>query len=160
MMQTKQTQTGYPSIDRTHLKGLKYFERHPIIPNLSISNAIDLMFMFSGKKPVIDCLDLKVNHKQFKADANILAKAFLQLGVKAGDIIAVSMPNFYQAVAVFKAANRIGVVVTFLNPYASDDELIRYLEKYDAPILINYDKDQAYNEEIKAKSKIRYTPTI
>lgn len=160
MMQTKQTQTGYPSIDRTHLKGLKYFERHPIIPNLSISNAIDLMFMFSGKKPVIDCLDLKVNHKQFKTDANVLAKAFLQLGVKAGDIIAVSMPNFYQAVAVFKAANRIGAVVTFLNPYASDDELIRYLEKYDAPILINYDKDQAYNEEIKAKSKIRYIITL
>ena len=155
-MQTEKKLTGYPSIDKTHLSGLKYFERHPIIPNLSISNAIDLMFMFSGEKPVIDCLDLQVTHKQFKEDGIILAKAFLQLGIKAGDIIAVSMPNFYQAIAVFKAANRIGAIVTFLNPYASDDELIRYLEKYDAPILINYDKDQEYNASIKAKSKVHY----
>lgn len=159
-MQTKQSLTGYPSIDKTHLKGLKYFERHPIIPNLSISNAIDLMFMFSEEKPVIDCLDLKVNHKQFKSDGIILSKAFLQLGIKAGDIIVISMPNFYQAIAAFKAANRIGAVVTYLNPYASDDELIRYLEKYDAPILINYEKDQVYNKNIKEKSKIRHIITL
>ncbi len=152
--------TGYPSIDKTHLKGVKFFERHPIIPNLSISNAIDLMFAFKGSTPVFDCLDLKVNHKQFREDAQILAKAFLCLGVKPGDILAVSMPNLYQSVAIFKAANRIGVVVTFLNPYASDDEILRYLAKYNSPILINYDKSPTYNEKIKSASNVRYIITL
>ena len=25
--------TGYPSIDKTHLEGTKFLERHPIIPS-------------------------------------------------------------------------------------------------------------------------------
>ena len=35
--------TGYPSIDKTHLKGISYFKRNPLIPNLSVSNAFDLV---------------------------------------------------------------------------------------------------------------------
>lgn len=70
------------------------------------------------------------------------------------------MPNLYQAVAVFKAANRIGAVVTFLNPYASDDEILHYLDKYNSPILINYDKSHTHNKKIKSASKLKYIITL
>ena len=36
-------ETGYPSIDKTHLKGEKFFDIHPIIPSMSIYNALNLI---------------------------------------------------------------------------------------------------------------------
>ncbi len=47
-----------------------------------------------------------------------LSKSFKELGVKTGDIITVSMPNFSQAIIVYLAANRIGAITTFLNTFA------------------------------------------
>lgn len=158
MEQTKRT--GYPSIDKLHLKGTTYFDRHPFVPNMSISNALDFLFLFKGDSPAFDCLNLRANHRQFRADAHTLAKAFLYMGIRPGDIIAVCMPNLYQAVVAFRAANRIGAVLTFLNPYASDDELLFYLNKYNSPLLLNYDKDRLYNETIKAGSNVRHIVTL
>ena len=152
--------TGYPSIDKTHFKNTSFFERHPLIPSISISNAIDYMFCLKGQTPAIDCLELHVNHREFKEDAIILSKAFLCLDVKPGEIICVSMPNFYQAVVAFKAANRIGAVITFLNPLASDEELKKYLTVYHSRLLINFDKDLEYNRVLKDGTSLEYIITL
>ena len=159
-MPEKKTLTGYPSIDKLHFKDTSFGERHPFIPSISISNAIDFVFAFKGDRPAIDCLDLRVTHRELKEDAITLSRAFLQLGVQPGDIICVSMPNYYQAVVAFKAANRIGAVITFLNPLASDDELKKYVNMYQARILINYDKDRAYNQTIKDETSLKYIITL
>lgn len=159
-MSGSKTMTGYPSIDKTHLQGTAYFERHPYIPNISISNALDFMFSLKGNTPAIECLDLHITHLELREDAVILSKAFLQLGVKAGDIICVSMPNYYQAVVAFKAANRIGAVITYLNPFASEEELKKYLNMYKARILLNYDKDLEYNRSLRAGTTLKYIITL
>ena len=85
------------------------------------------MFMLQGNHNIVDCLDLRVDVNDFKKDSLIVAKALLELGVKPKDIITVSMPNYYQAIPVFKAANMIGAIVTYLNPLASIEETKRYL---------------------------------
>lgn len=38
--------TGYPSKDRLHYRGTTFAERHPFIPGVSISNAIDYLNVF------------------------------------------------------------------------------------------------------------------
>ena len=106
-------ETGYPSIDKTHLKGTKFFERHPIIPSMTFSQILDLMFMLQGNHNIVDCLDLRVDAKEFEKDSLIIAKSLLELGIKPNDIVAVSMPNYYQAIPVFKACNMLGAVVTY-----------------------------------------------
>lgn len=59
--------TGYPSVDKTHLKGTKFFERNPIIPSfMTFSQIMDLMFMMQGNHNIVDCLDLRVDVKGFK----------------------------------------------------------------------------------------------
>ena len=130
-------ETGYPSIDKTHLKGTTFFERHPFIPSMTFSQLLDLMFSIQGNHEIVDCLDLKVDVKEFEKDSLIIAKALLELGVKPNDIIAVSMPNYYQAIPVFKACNMIGAVVTYLNPLASVEETKNYLNLYETKIFIN-----------------------
>ena len=157
---TMKENTGYPSIDRIHFKGTKWSERHPWIPNIDISSAIDFINMFRPNTYAFDCLELRVTHRKFKKDAVIIAKALLRLGVSKGDIVPVNMPNFYQAVAVFKAANQIGAITTFLNPWQSDDELKQYIETYRAKVLFNYNKSNDYNQTLLNDTCLKHIVTL
>ncbi len=153
-------ETGYPSIDKTHLEGTKFFERNPIIPSLTFSQVLDLMFKIQGNHKIVDCLDLRVDVNEFKKDSLIVAKALLELGVKPGDIVTVSMPNYYQAIPVFKACNMLGAVVTYLNPLASLEETKRYLNLYESKIFINTDGMNITSEEIKDGTKVEHIITM
>ena len=153
-------ETGYPSIDKTHLKGTKFIERHPIIPSMTFSAVMDSIFLLQGNHCIVDCLDLQVDVKEFQRDSLLITKMLLELGIKRGDIIAVSMPNYYQAIPVFKAANDIGAVVTYLNPLASYEETRNYLNFYECPLFINYTNNQQFNESIKKETKVRNIITM
>lgn len=156
----KKNLTGYPSIDKTHLKNTSFFERNPIIPSMSISDVMNALWAFSPNDYAITCGNLRVSHLELLKDAKIVAKSLMELGVKKGDIICVSMPNYYQAFAVFVAANRIGAITTYLNPFSKEDELIYQLNKYESPILVNYDKTSEYNNSLKSKTKLRNIITL
>lgn len=149
-------ETNYPSIDKTHLKDTKFLERNPIIPSMTFSQILDLMFAMQGNHEIVDCLDLRVDSNSFKKDSLLIAKALLELGLKQKDIITVSMPNYYQAIPVFKAANMLGATTTYLNPLASIDETKSYLNLYESPIFVTWDKFQGDIEEIKRDTKVKY----
>ena len=152
--------SGYPSIDKIHLKDSSFFEKNPIIPSVSIANTMSFLWANCPNDPAINCLDLSATHKELLTDAKVIAKSFKELGIKKGEIICVSMPNYYQAVAAFIAANRIGAIITFLNPFSKDEELIQQLNKYESPLLINYDKDREYNNLLKKKTKLNNIITL
>lgn len=152
--------TNYPSIDKTHLKDTGFFERNPIIPSMTFSQILDLMFALQKNHKIVDCLDLRVDVNEFKKDSLIIAKALLELGVKPKDIITVSMPNYYQAIPIFKACNMIGAITTYLNPLASLEETKNYLNLYESPIFINTDETSIFNEEIKKDTKVKYVITM
>lgn len=110
--------TNIPSVDKTHLKGVSLLERHPIIPNMiSISDALRLLALRKNNY-VVDCRGLRVRAKELKEDTLLLAKAFVRLGVKPGDVVSCAMPNTYHALLVFMAANTIGAIATYLNSHA------------------------------------------
>lgn len=152
--------TGYPSIDKTHLKNVSFLDKHPIVPNMSIYNGMELLSMLYRKNIAVDSLNVSITYQELLNSAFNIAKAYKELGIKTGDIVAVSMPNYYEAISCFLAANSIGATLTFLNPYSSKEELINYLNKFESPILINYDKDEEYNKEIKEKTKVRQVVTL
>ena len=72
----------------------------------------------------------------------------------------VDMPNLYQAVAVFKAVNRIGTITTFLNPFQSDDELKDYIKLYKSSILFNYDRTDEYNKKLLNDTGLKHIVTL
>lgn len=152
--------SGYPSIDKPQNIGASFLEKHPIIPNMSIYNSIKLINTFYGKKEAIDCLDLTTNYNQLFNDAITISKALKELGVVKGDIITVCMPNYYQAVATFLACNRIGAVTTFLNFNAPYEELYEYINNFQSPIFINYNKTREENENFKKNTNVRYIVTL
>ena len=70
------------------------------------------------------------------------------------------MPNFYQGVIVYLAANRIGAVTTFINSMSSIEEVLGYLNEFESSLFINFDKDSVYNKKIKDNSKVKNIITL
>ena len=67
--------TGYPTIDKTHLEGTKFFERNPIIPNISVADTMSFLWSKCPNDPAVSCLDLNATHKELLMDAKIIAKS-------------------------------------------------------------------------------------
>ena len=121
---------------------------YPAIPNTNISTLFDLVSLKNRKETAIDCLDLEASYQDLIDDSRVMAKAFRELGIKKNDIICISMPNIYQAVVSFFALNRIGACTTFLNSFSSSEEIIHYLNEFESPVFINYDRNYEYNDTI------------
>ncbi len=159
-MKMKKNLTGYPSIDKTHEENLSYMKKNPIIPDMSISNAITLINMFNLNGEAVDMVKSSFSYAEMERDKMIVARALKEFGVKKGDIITVCMNNTYQAIVVFLAANTIGAVTTFLNYRASDDEVKHYLNEFSSRVFFNYDKDAEYNSRIKESTKLETIVTL
>ena len=146
--------TGFASIDRPHESDANFFQKHPIIPNLSIYNAVLAMSLPYRKEDAINCYDLTVTYNELLEDAKALSKGLKELGVKKGDIVTCLIPNFYQGVVTFFAANRIGAVVSFLNSKAEMEEVKYYLNLFESKVFLNYDKSKEYNDSIIKDTKV------
>ena len=140
--------TGYASIDNPQSIGSTYFEKNPIIPSVNIYTLIKLLSKGKLDDPAVDCLDLKANYKKLLDDAVTISLALKELGVKKGDIVSVAMPNLYQGLATYFACNRIGAVTSYLDAVASPEEVNSYLNLFESPILINFDKSDEYNKKL------------
>lgn len=152
--------TGFASIDNPQNQGYSFWAKHPIIPNMSIYNALKAINLMYQKKVAIDCLEIEVTYNQLFKDAITISRALKELGVRKGQIVSISMPNFYQAVAAFLACNRIGAVTTFLDPNASKKEIYSYLNIFESPIYINYNTTEEENIKCKKETGVEYIITL
>ena len=152
--------TGYASVDNPQSINSTFFEKHPIIPSTNLYMLLKLLSRDKLDNPAVDCLDLKANYKKLLDDAVTISLALKELGVKKGDIIAVTMPNLYQSIATYFACNRIGAVTTFLDAVATPEEINSYLNLFESPILINFNKDDEYNKRIKESTKVKHIITL
>lgn len=152
--------TGFASIDNPQNEGYGFLKRHPVIPNVDVYHAIKMISSFYSNKKAIECFDLTVSYEELLNQSVIVSRAFKELGVRKGDIISVCMPNFYQAVAVFLASVRIGVVTTFLNYGSTQEEVNEYLNLFESPIFINFAKSKEENIQVKKNTKVKYIITL
>lgn len=152
--------TGYASIDNPQSIGSTFFEKNPIIPSVNVYTLIKLLSRGKLDDPAVDCLDLKANYKKLLDDAVTISLALKELGVKKGDIVSVAMPNLYQGLATYFACNRIGAVTSYLDAVASPEEVNSYLNLFESPILINFDKSDEYNKKIKDSTKVKHIITL
>ena len=159
-MKEKNTLSGYPSIDLPQSKDASFFEKHPIIPSIDIITILKLLSRKNRDSFAIDCNDLHATYQQLIDDAHKLYLALKELGVRKGDIVTISLPSNYQAIATFLALNELGAVTTFIDTYSSKQEILHYLNTYQSPIFINYNKTLEENDEIKKNSNVKYIITM
>lgn len=152
--------TGYPSIDLPQSKDAKYFEKNPIIPSMDTITILKLLSRKIRNLNAIDCNELHATYQQLIDDSHTLALAFRELGVKKGNIVTMPLPSNYQAITSFLGLNEIGAVTTFIDTYSSKDDIISYLNNYESPLLINYNKTKEENEEIMKKTHVKNIITL
>lgn len=144
-----------PSVARLHEKGAKFSEKHPIIPPVSIYALLKLMCRKYYHEVAVDCLNTTFTVEELFAKVEIAAKAFMEYGIRPGDIIVIAMPNYYHGILAFMAANKIGATVTFLNSRATIEEIEEYLNKYTAPLFINYAYTEIDNKRILEHTHVK-----
>lgn len=133
------------------IKGQK---RDPLVPPISISALYDLSSFRHLDDVVVSQKEIDFTRRELKQDRKTLAKAFLQLGVRKGDIITVATGrSMYENVLIFLAANRIGAVVSFLDEKTPRDTLLHYLDEFNSPLLITYKYGDKRIKELKRDAK-------
>jgi len=83
------------------------------------------------------------------------AQALADLGVVAGDRVALVMPNCPQHVAAFYAVLRLGAVVVEHNPLYTAEELARQLADHGAVVAIAWDKVVPTLQQVALQTSVR-----
>ena len=129
------TETGYPSIDKTHLKDVPPGKLNPIVYPFNLLNLFQYLNKGSFEKPIVEIGEEVHTKEDLRTDALILAKGLISFGLKKGAAIGIATPNLYEGVAMTFAANAVGMKVFFLNEEILDVELARV--KIDCLLLCN-----------------------
>jgi len=133
------------------IKGQK---RDPFVPPISVSALFNLSSFRHWNDVVVNQKEFDFTRRELKNDRKILAKAFLELGVKKGDIITVATGrSMYDNILIFLAANKIGAIVSFLDEKTSRDTLIHYLDEFNSSLAIVYKYSDKRIKELKRDAK-------
>ena len=95
---------------------IKHQKRDPLVPPISVSALFNLSSFGHNDDVVANQKELDFTRRELKQDIITLAKAFLELGLKKGDIITVATGrSMYENILIFFTANRLGIIVAFLD---------------------------------------------
>ncbi len=133
---------------------IKNQQRDPIVPPLSISALFNLSSFRHWSDTVVNQKELNFTRRELKRDRKILAKAFLVLGVKKGDIITVyTARSMYDNIVIFLAANKIGAIVSFLDEKTPRDTVLRHIEEFKSSLVIVQNKTAGRIKDLKKDAK-------
>ena len=133
---------------------IKHQKRDPLVPPISVSALFNLSSFGHNDEVVANQKELDFTRRELKQDIKTLAKAFLQLGLKKGDIITVATGrSMYENILIFLTANRLGIVVAFLDEKTARDTLLHYLDEFNSPLLITYKATDKRIKDLKHDAK-------
>lgn len=138
-METNEKNLIYPSIDRPWMKHLSKRAQGLTLPE---GTMFDLIYRNNKDYPdqlAIEYMDIKVTFREFWDHIEETAKGLTALGVKAGEIVTIAMPNTPEFVYLAYALNRIGAVMNIIHPLPSEEELHLYLEESESRFFFMFD---------------------
>lgn len=150
----------YPSKLRLHEKDATFLQKHPIIPECSIFSLISYTSRKYRKEIAVEDISETITFERLIENAKILAKSLQNLGLKKGDILTMAVPNCYQGIEIFFAANSIGIVVTFLNSHSPIQEVEKYLKMYGSSVLVIEKCTEDEKEFLRKEGNIQYIVTL
>ncbi len=107
------------------------------------------------EKPALVFIDSKISYRQLNEMSNRFANALIQMGVKAGDKVAMLLPNMPQLVAAVFGAWRAGAVVVMNNPLYTDPELEYQFNNSESAFLVTLDLLAPRMIALRPKTKIQ-----
>ena len=133
------------------IKGQK---RDPMVPPLSISALYNISSFRHWDQVVVNQKEFDFTRRELKNDREIVAKAFLNLGIKKGDIITIATGrSMYDNILIFLAANKIGAIVSFLDEKTPREVLLHYIKEFKSSLVITYKYTDKRIKELKHSAK-------
>ena len=110
------------------------------LPEGSLVDLMDSSVRRYGKKTALEFFGARTSYRDLGTAINKAAAGLRKLGVRAGDRVALVLPNCPQHIIAFHAALRLGAVVVEHNPLYTDRELRHQFEDHGATVAIVWDK--------------------
>jgi acyl-CoA synthetase (AMP-forming)/AMP-acid ligase II len=119
----------------------------------SIGDVLERPLQADDSREALVASDRRLTYAQLDAAVEAAAGALHQLGVRRGDVVAVSLPNRSEVVISFHAATRLGAIWLGVNRSLAMPEKRVILEDAEATILIT--DDGAAHRTIEAEAGLR-----
>jgi len=121
---------------------------------LTISQALTRSAKNFPNHTALNYMGKKITYKDLNELVNRFARALLDMGVKAGDKIAVCLPNIPQVIISNLAIFRIGAVAVQNNPLYTERELAYQLNDSDSKMMITLSLLIPRIQKIKSDTQI------
>ena len=131
--------TGYPSIDKPWLKYYTEEEKAAEIPEMTCYQVLYDYNKNCGAAEVLDYFGRKITYSELFANIDKAARAYVNLGVKAGDIVTICGVSTPELIYSFYALNKIGAVPNVIDPRTNAKGINRYLKEVDSKLLVTLD---------------------
>src|SRR5699024_10019809 len=113
------------------------------IPPTSLVEMCEEAIRLGGDGIALQFFGRKTSYRQLGDQIARAAEGLRRLGVRAGDRVALILPNCPQHVVAFYAVLRLGAVVVEHNPLYTSRELRHQFEDHQARVVITWDKAAA-----------------
>ncbi|MCB5280452.1 MULTISPECIES: long-chain-fatty-acid--CoA ligase [Micrococcaceae] len=149
---TSSSSTGPASADTAREHGQPWSERpwtraygpgvpsRLALPKGSLVDLLDKSVRRYGSKTALEFFGARTSYRELGTLISRAAAGLEKLGVKAGDRVALVLPNCPQHIIAFHAVLRLGAVVVEHNPLYTDRELRHQFEDHGAVVAIVWDK--------------------
>ena len=114
----------------------------------------------AGNHPALEFFGRRTTYTELGDQVDRAAEGLRRLGVRAGDRVAIILPNCPQHVVAFYAVLRLGAVVVEHNPLYTSRELRHQFENHQARIVIAWDKAVASIRAFPADIEIDHVVAV
>lgn len=147
--------TGIPSIDKPWLK---YYRDEYISGNLPKVSMYD--YLVSNNLNNLDSTALtyynnKISYEELISKIDKCAKAFVNMGVKSGDVVTIAMPFTPETVYSIYALNKIGAIANMVDPRVPSSKLNNYITAASSKYMVTIDKIYPKVNEILDDSNLK-----
>jgi len=110
------------------------------VPDSHLSELLETAERFYPDRVAIDFLGWTTTYRELLAASERAAQLLADAGVRAGDRVALIMPNCPQHVVAVYGALRLGAIVAEHNPLAPADQLRAQLDHHGARVVVAWEK--------------------
>ena len=112
---------------------------HLDYPALTMFQMVERMALATPDAPAYEFFGRQVSYQAFVQRIERAARAFIAMGIGAGDVVTICLPNIPQALDCFYALNRIGAVANMVHPQSAQNEITFYLNFSDSKAILTVD---------------------
>ncbi|WP_104081702.1 long-chain-fatty-acid--CoA ligase [Cryobacterium sp. Y11] len=130
------------------------------LPTESLVAMLERSVAEAGAHPAMEFFGRRTTYTELGDQIDRAAEGLRHLGVRAGDRVALILPNCPQHVVAFYAVLRLGAVVVEHNPLYTTRELRHQFEDHQARVVIAWDKATAAVREFPADIEIDHVVSV